>query len=588
MTNLVTLSPHGRYLRVTYPESEPHIEDSLKKSQRLRFKPGRGGWVTEVKDVMGLVTELKALGLQVKYGPPVLPAPKAMPDAPVRPRGIVFRPSDLGAPHFAASFVAKWRSPTQDLPTLEPVDLANLDTDFETPGFRGELYPFQRQGVAFLRQLGYSGIIADEMGLGKTIMGIVAAMLNGERTLVVAPASVKYNWAAEIERFSDKTVRIFDGGGTRGPADAFFTIVNYDILPRLAERLNAEGFGLVILDEAHYAKNPHARRSQAVYALQIPKRILLTGTPLMNRPEELYPLLNFVQPGKWGTSRDFDYLYVRRITKLANDRLRVSGAAGEHLADLRERLRAIMIRRQKETVLTDLPAKVIEVQPLELPEEARKTYDMMQKELVAELREMGIEVAFRGHGWMRTMAKMHALKQFTIAQRIGRAKEWLEDQAKQGEKVVVFSQYLAPLHELARAFGTRCVLIDGSVPSEERLARADLFNSTPQIDFCIGQIQAMGVGLNLTAARRVLFLDLAWTPAAHSQAMDRCHRIGQKREVIVTFLMTPGTIDEHLQRVLLSKQAVINTVMGERQEVIREPEILKRVAEELIAAAGPA
>ncbi|MGQ0535930.1 MAG: DEAD/DEAH box helicase [Methanobacteriota archaeon] len=600
---VVTLSPRGRYILVTFPEDEA-LTRAFKAQGRLHWKPNLGGWVTEVKDVAGVVTVLRAMGLSVRYGPPVSPERRSPSesyrpsvfDRPVPREVAEGRESGFStqflqdtylppeAPVFPRSYVASWRSPTETLPTLEPVDLERLDTDFVVPGFKGELYPFQRQGVAFLKHLGWSGILADEMGLGKTIMAMAASILAGERTLVVSPASVKYNWLAEIKRFTDKTWRVAEGGRLYGPEDAHFTVINYDILPRQLERLNAEGFGMVVLDEAHYCKNLRAKRSQAALHLTPQRRILLTGTPLLNRPQEIWPLVNYVQPGKWGSFNDFFYLYCRRVTRLSPDGLEVSGVSAEHLRDLKHRLRGAMIRRQKSVVLTDLPAKTIEVQPVRMPREAKDTYDALESDITDYLETEGLDAAFRGGAWLKTLAKMHQLKQFTIAQRLPFARAWLEQKAADGEKVVTFSQYLDPLHELHRAFDGASILIDGSVPSDERLLRVDRFQARSDLSYCIGQIQACGVGLNLTAARHVLFLDLAWTPAQHAQAMDRCHRIGQKRPVIVTFLTTPGTIDEHLQKILLEKQAVINTVMGERQAVLTESTVLRQVAERMLAA----
>ncbi len=590
----VTLTAHGRYLIVSFlPDEE--VARALRSSERVRWKPGLGGWVSEVRDVAGLVVHLKALGLAVRFGPVVGPrrtvaivpgrAPPR-PSAPVDPevlRSFAFRPSDVARPALAPAFVARWREPGE-LPAIEPVNVGALDLAFDVPRFTGRLYRFQREGVAFLRALGYRGILADEMGLGKTAQAIAAALLAGDRTLVVSPASVKYNWVAEVRKFTDVTARVLNGRTFEGPSDAFFTIANYDVLTRNLDRLNAEKFGTLVLDEAHFVKNPRARRSRAAYALEAPRRILLTGTPLLNRPEELYPLLDLASPGKWGTERDFRHRFTRRVTRLAPDGRTVGGAAGAHLADLRERLRGVMIRRRKEDVLRELPPKVIEVQPVPLPDDARPAYEALERDLADHLASEGLDAAFRGHSWMRTLAKMHALKQFTIAERLPAARAWIAERALDGEKVVVFSQYLSPLHDLHRALDPSSLLIDGSVASEERLARANRLASDPAIVALVGQIQAAGVGLNFTAARHVLFLDLAWTPAAHAQATDRCHRIGQSREVRVTFLVSPGTIDDHLQRILLEKQAIINTVMGERQETITEPRAMRRVAEAILQA----
>lgn len=475
------------------------------------------------------------------------------------------------------------------------------DAAVEVPGLRGELLPFQRAGVAYA--LRHSRVlIADEMGLGKTIQALAAIQARGAYpAAVVCPASLKPNWKREAEKWLPEGTRVAVLNGGKGSLpEADLYVLNYELLGKWAEALAGRGLRALVADEAHYLKTRTAARTKAFADLAKKAKpesvLLLTGTPVMNRPAELASPLAILGQldalGGW-------WRFVRRYCDARETRfgLDVSGAA--NLDELNERLRAAcMVRRRKAEVLRELPAKRRAEVPVTLPREARKAYEEAAANIVEwkagqakrlalaatgddeAARKASIEAARKAES-AEALVRIEALKQLAVAGKLPQVEEWIADFVESGEKLVVFAVHRSVVERLAARFNAPA--ITGDTPIEDRQKAVDRFQGDPDCRLIVGNVQAMGVGLTLTAASNVLFVELPWRPADLDQAEDRCHRIGQSASVTAWYLLAEQTIDDDLFGLIGRKRAVVDaaTEGGERGVVAA---LLDRIAAPRLAA----
>ena len=432
------------------------------------------------------------------------------------------------------------------------------------PGFLGNLRDYQEEGVAFLLGRGLNAILADDMGLGKTIMTIAAVLAADERALVVAPANVLHNWAAEVERFTGEEPALWHGRTLSGPDDARFRITTYDSLRSLAwQRTDAAERGVLVLDEAHMVRNSETHRSRLVADLPQERRILLTGTPIINGLPDYNELLLAIGERRWANAEAFRETWLKDRQVLARH-----GAVRRAAADLLQRAtRHAVLRRRKDDVLDDLPPRTIAVDRHVLTPEEMATY--------VGLEQRAREVMAASKGGVEVFAQLHALRQHVVRSRIPLLLERTRELVEAGEAVVLFSQYLEPLDVLAEQLGDQAAQLTGSTAPRRReeLARTLGTPDGPQV--LLAQIEAGGVGLNLVGARTVLFAHLGWTAAVHRQAIDRVHRIGQDRPVQVELYVSPGTIDERLADLILEKEADANLALAEAGDVLNRAELAK-------------
>jgi SWI/SNF-related matrix-associated actin-dependent regulator 1 of chromatin subfamily A len=433
------------------------------------------------------------------------------------------------------------------------------------------LFPHQVEGVAFL--LGRRrAILADDMGLGKTRQAIVALhhIAPDGRYLVVCPASVKRNWEREILACAPECVQVLEGTAPQTPeADARWVIVNYDVLAKQIGPLSTVAWAGLIFDEAHYLKNHTSARSRlarqlaqgaaAAAGTQPPAVYLLTGTPLTNRPRDLFVLLQLVEHP---LGRSF-LSFAKRYCAATRNEYGWKTDGASNLEELTVQLHGVMLRRRKEDVLA-LPPKLRTWLPTTVPAgtAAREVRDVLGMLLARRAGALDVE----GGGGQR-QSRIHLLALLTVArQKLAAAKapmtrELVEGAIDQGEKVIVFSCFEAPLTELAASFGDRAVVVTGKTPTAARQALVDRFQHDDEVRVFLANIIAGGVGLNLTAASQVVFNDLDWVPANHWQAEDRAYRIGQRRIVNVTYMVAEGTIDSFVQAVLETKAALVRAVV---------------------------
>ncbi|MEX2281297.1 MAG: DEAD/DEAH box helicase [Gemmatimonadota bacterium] len=447
------------------------------------------------------------------------------------------------------------------------------------------LFAHQVEGVAFL--LGRRrAILADDMGLGKTRQSIIALTEAAPQGpyLVICPASIKHNWQREILAVRpDREISIVGPGPVPGSPWTGWVIVNYDILGKTIDTLSAHTWAGIVFDEAHYLKNHTSQRSRIGRKLAEaagPDVLvhMLTGTPLTNRPRDLFVLL---QLARHPMARSFLSFAKRYCAAVHNGYGWVTDGAS-NLDELRMQLHGLMLRRTKDDVL-DLPPKVRTWLPVDIPEgtarkESRKVLELLMHD--AEAKRTG------GTGDLRIALLQHLTRgrrKLAIA-KTKHTIDLMQSMVDQGEKVLVFSCFADPVETIAGHFGAAAVTITGETPAAQRQGIVDSFQNDEQVRVLAANINAGGVGLNLTAARQVVFNDLDWVPANHWQAEDRAYRIGQTGTVNVTYLVGIGTIDSFVASVLENKASLIDAIV--EGEGIVPADVLSQL-EVLVSAHSP-
>jgi len=434
------------------------------------------------------------------------------------------------------------------------------------------LYPHQVDGLAFLLSR-RRAILADDMGLGKTRQSILG-MTEGEPGgpfLVVCPASVKLNWVREIQAVLGQgvPVQVVDRKNPLPPAGpAGWAVINYSILKKHMGALVATEWSGIVFDEAHYLKNHRSLRSRTarelLASLPKPPRVhCLTGTPLTNRPRDLFPLLQLVNHP---LGRSF-LSYARRYCDAYRSDYGWVTDGASNIGELTVQLHGTMLRRRKEEVL-DLPGKVRTWLPVEIPDTTgRRETRRMLEEMIAARATRGPE----GIPDERTeptrailAGRIQPARERIAIAKVKNTIGFVEGVVEQGEKVIVYSCFTVPSERVQKHFGRAAVTITGKTPSHNRQAIVDRFQEDPTVRVLAGNIIAAGVGVNLTAARTVVFNDLDWVPANHWQAEDRAYRIGQQYPVNVYYFTATGTIEEFIAEVLETKSQLITDVVEGR------------------------
>lgn len=478
-----------------------------------------------------------------------------------------------------------------------------------------KLFKHQSEGVDFLASRGRA-ILADEMGLGKTVQAIEAAKRTAKGVLVVCQASTKINWKREIARCGIEA-RIMGTGKGGEPAEGrSWHIVNYDILqkmmPEIEAMIEAGTLDTAILDEAQSIKGRSLRSACIVGGNFAPKGgekvrhpgiaskmrqvYCLTGTPIMNRPIELFnqlkavghPLASnrdayarrycgaftMVQVMNLATGRKFmtdqskayqfygDRKKFRHLLRFPNEQ----GAT--NLDELRRMISDVMLRRRKKDVL-DLPDKVVSVVECEMDEEWRKRYDSAWTAYVEFLERTmpaGEESRQKMENIMsaQSLVEIQKLKQVASLAKCARIVEDVKRAHEAEQKCIVFSQYtetIRTIESMLKSEGVGCVTLTGADGMEERQESIDAFQKDPKVQAFVANIKAGGVGITLTAASMVMFADMEWSPEIHAQAEDRAHRIGQEGTVNVYYYLCEDTVDEDIMAVLDEKKQEISQVI---------------------------
>lgn len=474
----------------------------------------------------------------------------------------------------ALGFIAEWRDAQERARILDShypagATLAGL--------LKIDLYPYQAQGALFAASAGRC-LIGDEMGLGKTAQAIAAAELmmrhfGAERVLVICPTSLKHQWQREITRFAGRDAQTIQGlrpaRALQFAADGVCKITNYELLARDLDLINAWAPDLVIVDEAQRIKNWHTIAARALKRIASPYAIVLTGTPLENRLEELLSIVQFVDRHRLGPTWRLLHQHQSR-----DEQGRVVGY--RDLDRIGATLAPIMVRRRKAGVLDQLPARVDKTLFVPMTPQQMAQHDdhgAIVKRIVHRWRNSGFLSDADQRRLTCSLQTMrmacnstylvdhetdHGVK---VDELMNLLDDVFEDPAA---KVVVFSQWLRT-HELIgqrlAARGWDHVLFHGGVPSDKRGALVDRFNGEPACRVFLAT-DAGGVGLNLQyAAATIVNMDLPWNPAVLEQRIGRVHRIGQTRGVQVTNFVSQGTIEEGMLSVLAFKQSLFAGVL---------------------------
>ncbi len=442
------------------------------------------------------------------------------------------------------------------------------------------LRTYQRRGVdwlSFLRDAELGALLADDMGLGKTLQTL--AVIKG-RTLVVAPTSVLHNWQAEAARFRPSlSVHVYHGPDRQLDPKATLTLTTYALLRLDAERLAAEDWEMVVLDEAQAIKNPTSQVAKAAYALPARFRVALTGTPVENRLEDLWSQFHFLNRGLLGGRHDFHERYVKAI------------AAGDPDAAerLRQRIRPFVLRRLKSEVAKELPPRTEVVLHCELGAAERELYDAVRAATRADVvKKLSASSA-------NTFAVLEALLRLRQAachpallpgqaERKGQSSakldlllELLGEALAEGHKALVFSQWTSLLDLTAARLGEAQISftrLDGRTRNRKKVVSG--FQSADGPPVMLVSLKAGGTGLNLTAADHVVLLDPWWNPAVEDQAADRTHRIGQKHPVLVHRLVAKDTVEDRILELQQKKRALADAALarGKAGQSITREELL--------------
>lgn len=434
----------------------------------------------------------------------------------------------------------------------------------DIPGLKMKLFPYQEEGVGFVESHNGRALIADEMGLGKTAQSLAWLQLHPELrpAIVVCPASLKLNWVKEANMWMMKPkTQVLSGTNPSVPLIGEIIIINYDILWDWLEKLNRIKPKVLIMDEVHMIKSNGAKRTKATKRLgkSIPHVIGLSGTPIVNRPVEIYNSIRLINTSIVPTFWE----YASRYCDAKHNGFGWDFNGASNTEELHSLLvNSIMIRRKKTDVLKDLPDKMYSFVPMELDNFSE--YHKAERNFIEYVKETkGVAAAVKARN-AEVLTQIEALKQLAVRGSLPQAIEWIQNFLEIDGKLVVFAIHKFVIDTLMEAFPGISVKIDGSVSSENRQRAVDEFQTNDKIRLFVGNIQAAGVGITLTAASKVAFLELPWTPGHLQQAADRVHRIGQKDTVTVYYLLATGTIVERIAALLDSKQRVLDSVLDGR------------------------
>jgi superfamily II DNA or RNA helicase len=530
--------PDGIYVHLVYGvdlEVRLLLPDDLSAEAAEILEPVRGLPTADLTDLLQRIHQVEALGHPVT----VFPDAEAYIDSVLTRARLQRRAAEIR------------KNPAQHA--------------LRTQLLRVPLLPHQLDGIAFAAGAGRA-LLADDMGLGKTIQGIgVAELLAREagvaKVLVVCPASLKAQWRAEVRRFSSRDCQLVVGASDQRAEqydnDCFFTVCNYEQVLRDIDAIERVRWDLIVLDEGQRIKNWEAKTSRVVKSLRSPFAVVLTGTPLENRLDDLYSIVEFIDDRRLGPAFRFFNLH-----RVENEKGKVLGY--KNLDQVRERLQPVMLRRTRREVLDDLPPRTTEILRVPPTEEQLALHDaqkrvissIVRKQYISEMDLLRLQKAL-------LLCRMAANSTFLVdkqepgcSSKLEELEQLLEQLvAEEDRKIVLFSEWTTMLdlvESLLDRWGLTYVRLDGSVPQRRRQGLVNRFRDDPACKLFLTS-NAGSTGLNLQAANTVINVDLPWNPAVLEQRIARAHRMGQESPVHVYLLVTENTIEEGLLGTLAAK-----------------------------------
>jgi len=466
-----------------------------------------------------------------------------------------------------------------------------------------DLYPYQKEDVVRILADNDNWLLLSEMGTGKTPIALGVSELGTwpGKTLIVCPKTLQLEWARQIREWCGiepsvakrsaykKLQTLFDEYFKGTPAPYFIT--NYETfrVERHLDILRGYPFGLIIMDEAHQLRNIRTKQTRGMLDFlstqQRAKKVILTGSPIVNNPADLHTLLCIVRPDLYSTRQRQQFIdqycyYKRR----RGGGVKVLGV--RNMEGLRRETEDFTIRRSKAEVLPFLPEKYYRRVILEMDDDQRGAYDNMRKDLMVlldsgepiwaasvlaqltRLRQLNLEPSILGVN--ASSSKTDFLFEFMEEMGIGDG-DMYSDNGEQ-KKLVVFScfeTYINQLSQKLRGRGINHVVISGKIANYDRAKAVELFQNDPSVQVVAGTVQTMGVGVTLTAASNCVFMDRWWNPAVNNQAIDRLHRIGQRNGVQIVLPINDKSIDDSLDKILTDKARLSKEYLND-QEVMRE------------------
>lgn len=427
---------------------------------------------------------------------------------------------------------------------------------------KATLRDYQVKGFEFLNSLAayqFGGVLADEMGLGKTLQIITFLLARkGQRSLVITPTALLYNWKKEIEKFAP-TLNVAIVHGIKERAQLINKYKEYDVLLTTyttfkndAASYAGKTFDYCIIDEAQTIKNPDATLTRVIKSVKANVRFALTGTPIENNLLELWSIFDFVMP---------DYLY----TRAKFQKIFMSGE--DQYVELKEMIQPFLLRRTKKEVAKELPDKIEQVYYVPLEKEhdrVYRAYTQLAKKKMGSVESTGL-TAF---SYLTKLRQLVLAPEWLVKNYEGKNSklEILLDLIKEsdGKKILVFSQFTKVLGGIAERFEAENICysyLDGNTPAAKRMDLVEEFNESDKKQVFLISLKAGGTGLNLTSASIVVHFDPWWNPAVENQATDRAHRIGQEQVVNVVKLIAKGTVEERVLQLQESKRELIDAIM---------------------------
>ncbi len=434
-----------------------------------------------------------------------------------------------------------------------------------------ELYPFQYAGLAFAELSEGRCLLGDDMGIGKTIQALAYAALHPEKwpVAVVCPANVKYNWAKEIEEWLPHVTYSVVNTGKEDIQPTDFIIINYDLMRKQVDNLSVMDIKTCIIDESHYLKDANTQRAEATLYLanKCEAVLCLSGTAITNRPIEFFTTLNLLRPTHFSSW----FQFAQRYTNAFHNGYGWNFTGASNTKELNERTRDFCIRRLKSEVLTELPPKIRSFVPVIMKPDERKEYKQSRLDWMRKYE------SYQTSGGMPkgfVLNMLTDLRHTCGKMKVSSAVDWMREHRYQtGKPLVVYTHHKDVMDELCAhmdeeepKFTYR--RIAGDTPSNKRAENVETFQRG-ELDVIVCSTVAAKEGITLTAADTVLFLEREWVPGWEEQAEDRVLRIGQDSDKVhAVYLSCAGTIDEHFDRIIEEKRAVVQAVLdgGEAEE----------------------
>ncbi|MEI7749762.1 MAG: DEAD/DEAH box helicase [Candidatus Moraniibacteriota bacterium] len=489
-----------------------------------------------------------------------------------------------GSPYYTAKLSESFKNFMDEAQRGKPVERVKIPAGIGKP-----LRAYQREGVDwfyFLRKYRFGGILADDMGLGKTLQALSLVAMNpvpGKPSVVICPKTLLFNWEDEVTKFFPMMKKLVISGA---PAERQallkrakkfdLVITSYPSVKKDEAQYDRLKFNYCLIDEAQYIKNHRTQNAKSVKNIHADYRLALTGTPLENSVSEIWSLFDFVMPGFLGTNHAFGERFERPIMK-DGDR--------DALEALRKKTSCFMLRRTKEKVLKELPSKIQQVSHCQLGDDQNILYQEILKNVKKDISD-AVETRGFAKSQIHILAGLTKLRQVCNHpvlllkdknhEKYSSAKldlflELVDEMVSSGRKVLVFSQFTQMLDILEKELdkkGIRHLYLSGKTKNRKELVNE--FNGDAGIPVFLISLKAGGTGLNLVSADNVIIFDPWWNPSVENQAIDRAHRIGQKKTVNVYRLIVKGTIEEKIVQLQAKKKSLFDTMVGESDDLFKK------------------